>query len=170
MAGTIPNTIALETYTLRNYNYLNQMVDSDGQPYFNVFWTAPAEAAHDWPDFGDVMSRQLQAAIMARHMTGASVEIEQRWHEKLRNYLDPTTGLLLRPATNYSNHVADLGDQALALYTLVTAYLDQPDTALRDIICRMVDSLNALAHHQPASGEGFLRECFSNGRISLLDA
>ena len=33
------------------------MVDKDGLPYFNIFWTDPAEAAHDWPDFGDVMSR-----------------------------------------------------------------------------------------------------------------
>ena len=46
------------------------MVDRDGLPYFNIFWTDPAEAAHDWPDFGDVMSRQWQAAVMARHLTG----------------------------------------------------------------------------------------------------
>jgi hypothetical protein len=156
MAHTKPDSLALETYVLRNYNYLNHMVDADGQPYFNIFWTEPAEAAHDWPDFGDVMSRQLQATIMARHMTGVPVEIENRWHEKLHAYLDPATGLLLRPATNYSNHVADMGDQALTLYTLVTAYLDQPDTILRDTICRMVDSLIALSRNQPSSGEGFL--------------
>src|SRR5215467_7234538 len=65
-----PRTFALETFAHRSLNYLNRMVDTNGLPYFNVFWTEPAEAAHDWPDFGDVMARQFQAAIMARHMTG----------------------------------------------------------------------------------------------------
>ena len=71
-----PPTFAVETYVGRAYNYLDNMVDKDGLPYFDVFWTEPAEAAHDWPDFGDVMSRQLQGAIMARHLTGR--EAEQR--------------------------------------------------------------------------------------------
>ena len=61
-------TFAIETFVGRTYNYLDNMVDKDGLPYFNIFWTDPAEAAHDWPDFGDVTSRQLQAAIMARHL------------------------------------------------------------------------------------------------------
>ena len=61
-------TFSVETYVARTYNYLDTMVDQNGLPYFNIFWTEPAEAAHDWPDFGDVMSRQLQAAIMARHV------------------------------------------------------------------------------------------------------
>ena len=65
-----PRTFAIETFVGRTYNYLDTMVDKDGLPYFNIFWTDPAEAAHDWPDFGDVTSRQLQGAIMARHLTG----------------------------------------------------------------------------------------------------
>ena len=56
-------TFALETYARRSRNYLTRMLDESGQPYFNVFWTEPAEAAHDWPDFGHVTSRQLQAAM-----------------------------------------------------------------------------------------------------------
>ena len=78
----VPQTFAIETYVNRAYNYLDNMVDKDGLPYFNVFWTAPAEAAHDWPDFGDVMTRQLQAAIMARHMTGKEARNEKLWYKK----------------------------------------------------------------------------------------
>ncbi len=115
-------TFALETYVRRSYNYLTRLVDKDGLPYFNIFWTDPAEAAHDWPDFGDVMPRQLQAAIMARHMTGEEVPTEKTWYAKILSYLDPASGLLFRPKTNYSEHVADIGDQALTLYALVTAY------------------------------------------------
>ena len=73
----VPQTFAIETFVGRAYNYLDNMVDRDGLPYFNIFWNDPAEAAHDWPDFGDVMSRQLQAAIMARRLTGKEAQNEK---------------------------------------------------------------------------------------------
>jgi hypothetical protein len=94
-------TFALETYMRRSLKYLNKMVDKDGLPYFNIFWTTPAEAAHDWPDFGDVMARQLQAAVMARHATGTSSENETIWSKKLQALLSPSDGLLYRLPTNY---------------------------------------------------------------------
>ena len=81
-ADRTPETFAIETYVGRTYNYLDNMVDKDGLPYFNIFWTDPAEAAHDWPDFGDVMSRQLQAAIMARHLTGKEAAQREALDEK----------------------------------------------------------------------------------------
>ena len=118
--ATRPRTFAIETFVGRTYNYLDNMVDKDGLPYFDIFWTDPAEAAHDWPDFGDVMSRQLQAAIMARHLTGKEARNEKLWTKKILSYLDPKTGLLVRPKTSFSEPVADLGDQALTLYALVT--------------------------------------------------
>jgi hypothetical protein len=37
-------TVALETFAHRSLNYLNRMVDTNGLPYFNIFWTDPAEA------------------------------------------------------------------------------------------------------------------------------
>ena len=143
----IHETFAIETFIRRTYNYLDNMVDKDGLPYFNIFWTDPAEAAHDWPDFGDVMSRQLQAAIMARHLTGQEARNERLWYRKVLSYLDPKTGLLTRPKTSFCEPVADIGDQSLTLYALVTAYADSKDPALRDAICRMVDHLPSL--HQP---------------------
>jgi hypothetical protein len=136
-----PQTIAMETYAQRSYNYLGSMVDGDGLPYFNIFWTEPAQAAHDWPDFGDVMSRQLQAAVMGRHMTGEELPNEKVWYRKILSLLDPQDGLLYRPATSFSQHVADAGDAALTLYALVTAYVDDRDAALGKAICKMVDSL-----------------------------
>lgn len=151
-----PQTLALETYVLRSYNYLSRMVDASGQPYFNIFWTDPAQAAHDWPDFGDVMSRQLQAAIMAAHMTGEEVPIRRAWYDKMWSYVDAETGLLYRPDTTYSKHVADMGDQALTLYAMVTAYLDHHDDALRQVILKMVDSLLERARAGTNSGGGFL--------------
>jgi len=95
-SSDVPQTFAIETYVGRSYNYLDNMVDKDGLPYFNIFWTKPAEAAHDWPDFGDVMSRQLQGAVMARHLTGKESRNEKLWVKKVLSYLDPQTGLLGR--------------------------------------------------------------------------
>jgi hypothetical protein len=143
-ADLVHKTFAIETYVLRSYNYLDNMVDQDGLPYFNVFWTDPAEAAHDWPDFGDVMSRQLQAAIMARHLTGQESRNEKLWYRKVLSYLDPKMGLLTRRKSSFSEPVADLGDQCLTLYALVTAYADNKDPALRDAICKMINHLPSL--------------------------
>ncbi|MGC8638603.1 MAG: hypothetical protein ACP5XB_01850 [Isosphaeraceae bacterium] len=142
--GEVPQTFAIETFVHRTYNYLDSMVDGNGLPYFNIFWTDPAEAAHDWPDFGDVTSRQLQGAIMARHLTGREAANEKRWLKRVLSSLDADTGLLVRPKTSFSEPVADLGDQALALYALTTAYADHPDPELKAAIDKMVAHLPKL--------------------------
>ena len=134
-------TLTLEAYVLNNYNYLERLVDSHGIPYFNVFWTKPAEAAHDWPDFGDVMSRQYQAAIMGRVMTGVRVKNEDIWYKNIMGYLDEKEGLLIRPETNYSKAVADAGDASLTLYALVTSYALEQNPILKEKIFRMVEGL-----------------------------
>lgn len=40
-AGQGVQTFALETYAQRGLNYCNRMVDKDGLPYFDIFWTEP---------------------------------------------------------------------------------------------------------------------------------
>ena len=150
-------TFSLESFAQRSFNYCNRMVDKDGLPFFNVFWTEPAEAAHDWPDFGDIMPRQFQAVVMARHMTGERAPIESVWRQKILFLIDPETGLLTRPKTNYSAKVADEGDQALALYALVTAYAEKPDEELRKVIIKMTDGLLARARKGASDNESFIR-------------
>ena len=145
-------TLALEEYAKRGCNYCDRMVDKNGLPYFDVFWTDPAEAAHDWPDFGDVMSRQFQAVVMARHMTGEVATIEPVWRQKILSLIDAETGLLTRPETSYSRKVVDDGDQALTLYALVTAYVDSPERDLRNVIMKMTDGLLARAPNAAATG------------------
>src|SRR5512135_4280 len=108
-------SFSLEALAARSANYYERLVDAEGLPYFNVFWTEPAEAAHDWPDFGDVMSRQLQGAIMLRRMTGVETVSEKAWLGKTLSLIDPSDGLLHRPETSFSKPVADFGDAALTL-------------------------------------------------------
>jgi len=137
-------TLALEALVKRSFNYYTNMVDANGVPYFNIFWTDPAEAAHDWPDSGDVTARQLQAVIMARHMTGVALPIEKIWRQKILAQLNSQTGLIHRPNTHYSQGdegVSVIGDQALTLYALVTAYLDNADPGLHKAIQKMLEGL-----------------------------
>jgi hypothetical protein len=132
------------------------MADTNGLPYFNIFWTDPAEAAHDWPDFGDVMARQFQAAIMARNMTGERAPIEAVWRRKLTELIDPEAGLLTRPQTGFSQKVADPGDQALTLYALVTAYEDALEESLKQVVLKMTASLLAQTEKGKGGSDGFL--------------
>ena len=152
-----PRTFAVETFVDRTYNYLDSMVDKDGLPYFDVFWIDPAEAAHDWPDFGNVTSRQLQGAIMARHLTGREARNEKLWLRNLLSYLDPETGLIMRPKTSFTKHVASPGDQALTLYALVTAYADTKDPAVAP--CHLQDGRPPAEHlRSEESAFGFHRQ------------
>src|SRR5438094_665124 len=109
-----PTTFNLEHYALNSRHYYEQLVDADGLPYFNVFWTNPPEAAHDWPDFGDVMSRQWQGAVMLRRMTGQAAATEKIWARKMLAMLDPRYGQLHRSQRSYCQ--PDIEDAALPLY------------------------------------------------------
>ena len=84
---------------------------------------------------------------MARHLTGREARNEKLWMRKVLSYLDPKTGLLVRPYTSFSDPVSDLGDQALTLYALVTAYAETREPTLKDAIDRMVDHL--LRRYEP---------------------
>jgi len=150
-----PASFTLESYAAYSVNYLESLVDADGLPYFNVFWTQPAEAAHDWPDFGDVMSRQWQGAVMLRRMAGREAATEKVWRRKVLSFIDPADALLHRPATSYSKPVADWGDASLTLYALVTAAVDSGDDILRQAARKMAEGmLNGLRSGR-FQGNGF---------------
>jgi hypothetical protein len=132
-----PMTFALEPYAANSLNYLERLVDADGLPYFNVFWTQPAEAAHDWPDSGDVMTRQLQGAIMLRRMTGTEAATEKVWLRKTLALIDPGDGQVHRPKKSFCR--ATIEDAALPLYALVTAALDGGDEAAGQAARKMAE-------------------------------
>lgn len=134
-------TFSFESVAAKSCNYLERLVDERGIPYFNVFWTDPAEAAHDWPDFGDVMSRQLQGAVMMRRMTGRKASTEDIWLEHLLSNIDPSDGLLHGVNAAGSKSAPGWGDSALTLYALVTAYADSGDAKLGGIVADMAAGL-----------------------------
>ena len=153
--GTPPPSFALETYAANSINYFERLVDAGGLPYFNVFWTRPAEAAHDWPDFGDVMSRQWQGAVMLRRMTGRAAATEKVWRRNCLSLIDASDGLLHRPATPYCQPGADWGDASLTLYALTTAALDGGDDTARRAAVKMSESMLAGLRSGRFPGDGF---------------
>lgn len=153
--AAMPTSFSLEGYAANSRNYFESLVDADGLPYFNVFWTDPAEAAHDWPDFGDVMSRQWQGAVMLRRMAGQEAATEKIWRRKILALIDPSDGFLHRPATSYSKAAADWGDASLTLYALVTAAVDGGEDSLRRAAVKMAEGMLAGLRSGRFPGDGF---------------
>ena len=142
--GTYP-PLTLESYVARSRNFLERMLDAEGLPYFNVFWTTPAEAVHDWPDFGDLTARYLEGAVMLRHLTGTPAITEGRLRERFISSFARGDGLLYRPASPYCTPCADLADQALALCTLYALAAGDADATARSLATAMVRTLDDLA-------------------------
>lgn len=109
---TRPSTFAFEELACNSHNYLERLIKANGLPCFRMFWTTPAEAVHDWPDFGDVTYRQLQAAIRLRRITGLPGATEEIWLNQTLALLDPADGQLYRRASPSSEPVADWDDNA----------------------------------------------------------
>src|SRR5512135_209309 len=154
-AGTGPESFSPEHFARTSANYLERLVDAEGLPYFNVFWTRPPEAAHDWPDFGDVMSRQWQGAVMMRRMTGLRAATEEVWKHKSLSLIDAADGLLHRPATSYSKPGADWGDASLTVYALATAAVESGDQELARAAARMAEAMVAGLRSGRFPGDGF---------------
>jgi hypothetical protein len=150
-----PVSFDLESHAANSLNYFERLVDAEGTPYFNVFWTRPAEAAHDWPDWGDVMTRQWQGAVMLRRMAGREAATEKVWQRKVLSLIDPSDGLLHRPATSYSKPIADWGDASLTLYALVTAAVDSGDDILRQAARKMAEGMLSGLRSGRFPGNGF---------------
>ena len=106
-AKPAPQTFAIETYVARTYNYLDRMVDAQGMPYFDVFWTDPAEAAHDFARH----RRRDGPAVAGGHHGPAP----HRQTGPQREALGPQVALLPRPQDRAGgaaqNVVPRLGDR-----------------------------------------------------------
>jgi hypothetical protein len=146
----------LEEYAARSFNYYSKMVDKDHLPYFNIFWTDPAEAVHDWPDLHDVMTRQLQGIVCGRKMTGIVSDIEKIWYKKTVSQIQPS-GLMLASShkLKWDEYEENPTSQGLVLYALVTAYADNPREDLKKIIEKMCAAVAKSNDKQASEGGGF---------------
>ena len=131
-----PETFAIETYANRAYNYLENMADKEGMPYFNIFWTDPAEAGHaSGVDAPDVVSRMWEGSIVDRHMTGRECRNEKVYEKNTLRFLTPETGLVV-PGTGFLGFA-----QGVSMHAATVAYAESKDPALRELIRKMADHL-----------------------------
>jgi hypothetical protein len=150
MHDSIATSFSLEAMASTSANYLENLVDGQGMPYFNVFATQPPSAAHDWPDHGDVLTRQFQAAVMLRLMTGRRLAVEDRWRTLLIGAIDPADGLFHRPSRPWCKTKVE--DCALHLYALTTLAVADDDAEAARLARRMAEGY--LAQVQTAKGNG----------------
>ena len=135
---TPPQTFAFETYAGRAFNCLENMPDKEGMPYFNIFWTDPAEAGHAGGiDSPDLSSRMWEASIMARRMTGRTCANEKAFAKNTLRFLSPETGLAV-PGTGFLGFA-----QGVSLHALTAAYADSKDPALLELIHKTTGNLPA---------------------------
>lgn len=122
-------TINLEQAMKLGANHLEKMVDDRGRTYFDVFWTQPAEAVFDWPDFVDLPARYIEAATMIEPMLGRPVKTLPALKRWLYSHLE-ADGLFYRPDGLISKHEPELFDQARALYMLASVVMNDPNDAV----------------------------------------
>ncbi len=154
---TIPDTLNLENRVKFSLNFLTKNTDSKKGylPYFvTCFKHDPAEARHDWPDFGDLTGRYVNAFILARIMTGSDEgeEVEKDLKKLLLSYFNEGDGLCYRPQLRqpyystvsrcmYDSHVAEGFDQAKAMTGLLSWFLSTGEDRVKRYLDRMVEGL-----------------------------
>ena len=141
-----PDTLLLEERARLSLNYLTRNLDRKFG-YLPYFWTIledrPIEARHDFPDFGDITGRFVDALILIRNMLGTKDgEYEENKLKKLLlSYFSEGDGLSYRPKTPWSSHDAMMFDQSSVLFALVSWYLETKEKGVRETIVRMINGL-----------------------------
>ena len=139
-------------------NFLNNNVDKDRGclPYFTtIFKTNPAEARHDWPDFGDLTSRYVEAFIYVRKILGSLEysESELKLRELFYSYFCENDGLSYRPEFEkpyystisrgpYNAHVAEGFDQARVMWALIALHSEQKDEKSLQLMANLVKGIS----------------------------
>jgi hypothetical protein len=71
-------TLLLEDRLRLGARHLENLVDSQGRTYFDVFLASPPEAVHDWPDFVDLPSRYWEGCLLAGSALSTTVSSQER--------------------------------------------------------------------------------------------
>ena len=128
-------------------------------PFFlTLFKDDPAEARHDWPDFGDLTARYVEAFHMARQMTGSDegLDVQRALEDSLFSYFSEGDGLNYRPRPRkpyystvsrklYDQYVAEMFDQSRTLMALANAWTLSGEERFRVALDAMVKGLRRVA-------------------------
>ena len=130
------------------FNYFLGHVDRrTGRPFmWTYLLTDPPKLAHDAWDTVEELGRYLEALVPLRVMTASDEgrDLELALRDKLVAQ-QKEDGLIYRPQTSYSAHVADVYDQGSAMLGLAACCLAADDPVCAEAIDRDVATLSELA-------------------------
>lgn len=150
-----PATLDLEERARLALNHLTRNLDAN-LGYLPYFWSHltsdPPEARHEAYDFGDITGRYVDALILARHMTGATVgEAEEAALKRRLVSMFGDDGLSYRDATSFSRPDAVMFDQSSVLIALVTWWQQTGDPDVRARLDHMIETLWQIADKSTGS-------------------
>ncbi|HTL18145.1 MAG TPA: hypothetical protein VL793_12985, partial [Patescibacteria group bacterium] len=118
-----------------------------GQPFFRIYpFADPPRAEHEKWDDGDIAGRYVEGLILARNMTGCSVDPREL---VLRSYLaglfDSADGLCYTAQTEWTPRRACMFSQSSAMLGLLAWYRNTGSLQARRLLDRQVDGLLRIA-------------------------
>jgi hypothetical protein len=123
-------------------HHLVHGLDETGLPYFDVLLRRPyAEAAHDFPDFTDLVGRYWEAALIVQEVTGKRVETEPLLRRRALALFSEPDGLPYNPATTYSYYKPDVVGGSRVLFALVRAAQLEPNEENRRRLRQTVQAI-----------------------------
>lgn len=100
-------------------HHLVSGLDPTGLPYFDVLLRRPyAEAAHDFPDFVDLVGRYWEASLIVQEVTARPVETEPLLRKRAFSLFE-AEGLSYNPSTRFSYHKVDIWGLTRVLFALI---------------------------------------------------
>lgn len=145
-----PATLLLEDHARLAIQHLRGNLDRQRGylPYFHTFLQPdPAEARHDFPDWGDIGGRYWNGLMLMRCMTGSSEgdEEEAALRELVLGGFSERDGLNYRPDSPWSKHDALMFDQGRVLLALTTWYMQGSNREATRWMDQMLDGLSRVA-------------------------
>ena len=168
------DTFNLKNRMILSLNCLSRLLDPrlDYLPYFNVFMTDPPEACHDWPDYGDMTGRYLEAHLMIEEMTGVKTIEQEKLKALLLSFFSGNDGLSYRHPKPWHEKSALMFDQSRVLFALNRWYGKTRDKKLLSVINKFLKGLLSVAtkkgNYYSWGGCGFLPPGSPNRTMSKI--
>lgn len=148
----IPDTLLLEERAKLAMNAIIGMADEDHEyiPFFNATLVeSPAFMTHGSWDYGSSHGRLIDAATLARHMSGVEdgKDIEAKYKENLLSFFRED-GLSYRghlPRKDWEGKYANLIDQRAVILSLTSWYMESKDPKVKEAADRHVAALKRIA-------------------------
>ncbi len=148
-ASMVPDTYALQDAArLAAMSMLARLdLERGGQPFFRIYpFADPPRATHEKWDDGDMSGRYVEGLILARRLTGLSLDPrELLLRSYLTNLYDPADGLCYTRQTDWTPRRACLFSQSSAMLGLLAWHRETGSSDARKLLDAQVTGLMRIA-------------------------